>query len=331
MRALILLSLLLLAGVAFPTLSCLSDVTSTIMSQQGLNIAIVLTLTIFLIAAAYVAGSMLSNANYIVFAKDELYHLAFSVVFLVGFSGVVIMSCGIIDTFFDSLFANIGALPSGCYSGGSMQSTASCYITVVRADATRMSESYIQHYLDELMDSTFSWSLQIPLLNSYTSSGAAYKRVRSNQYDMILNSFLIPALMSVSMQKIMIDFISENVITWIMPVAFLLRLFIPTRQMGNILIALSLGLYIIVPFMYVFNFAMYDVVNNHDDCVQFSPAVCDYVADSGCGNSAQTCDNPDSFWNVGRLIPVAFFLPNLTFAILISFLGSVHKALRVIG
>ncbi|HSB47210.1 MAG TPA: hypothetical protein VLD37_04285 [Candidatus Bilamarchaeum sp.] len=334
MRAILFLALLALAGVSFPALACISDATNVVLSQQGVNIGIVLMLTIFVIAAAYVAGSVLTNANYIVFAKDELYHLAFSVAFLAGFSGVLLMSCSIMDTFFDSLFTNLGTLPSGCYSGGSMQSTASCYITLVRGDATRLSESYIQHYLDELMDSTFSWSLQIPLLNTYTSTADSYKRVKSNQYDMILNSFLIPALMSVSMQKIMLEFISENVITWVMPSAFLLRVFIPTRQMGNILIALSLGLYIIVPFMYVFNFAMYDVVNNQADCQQFAPAVCDFVADSGCGNPIQTCDNlgsSDSFWNIGRLIPVAFFLPNLTIAILITFLGAIHKALRVVG
>jgi hypothetical protein len=330
MRALFFL--LLMAGIGFSTLSCIGNATEIVLTGQGVNIGIVLMLTIIVIAAAYMAGSVLTNANYIVFAKDELYHLGFSVVLLAGFSGVLLFSCSVMDMFFVSLFDNLGTLPSGCYStGSSMQGAATCYINKVRNDATRISEHYIQNYLDKLMDSTFSWSLQIPLLNTYTSTAGAYKRVQSNQYDMILNSFIIPALMSVSMQKIMLDLISENVITWVLPAAFLLRVFIPTRQMGNILIALSLGLYIIVPFMYVFNFAMYDVVNTKDDCLQFSDAICDFTVDSGCGDPDQTCDNPNGFWQVGRLIPIAFFLPNLTIAILITFLGSIHKALRVIG
>jgi hypothetical protein len=92
-----------------------------------------------------------------------------------------------------------------------------------------------------------------------------------------------------------------------------------------------IGLYVLVPFMYVFNFAMYDVVNTQHDCQLVANSVCDFVVDSGCGSPAQTCVNPDSFWQVARLIPEAFFLPNLTIALLITFLSAMHKALRVIG
>lgn len=328
----LLLFALLAFGLSSATLSCTSDATGIIFTEQGTNIIAVIMFTAVLIAAAYMAGSLLTNANLTVFAKDEIWHLGFSVALLMSFSVILLMSCSIIDLFFESLFANLGTLPSGCYGpGSSMQSAANCYINLVRADATRLSESYIQNYLDKLMDSTFSWSFQIPVFNAYTSTAGAYKRIISNQYDIILNSFLVPALMSVSMQKIMLGFISENIIQWVLPIAFLLRIFIPTRQMGNVLIALSLGLYIIVPFMYVFNFAMYDVVNTPEDCLEFSDAVCDNAIDSDCSPTSITCDNSDGFWKVARLIPVAFFLPNLTLAILITFLGSIHKALRVIG
>ncbi len=319
-------------NVTVGSLSCVSNATQLVLSNEGLNIAAVITFTIVLIALAYAVGNVFTNANYTVFAKDELYHLAFSIVILAGVSGIILTSCGIIDLFFGSIFPQLGTYPSGCYTTGqSMQGAASCYLDLTKSDATRLSQSYIKNYLDKLMDSTFAWSIQWPLLNSYTSTAGSYKRIQSNQYDIIVNSFLIPSLMSISMQKIMIDFISENVIQWILPAAFILRIFIPTRQMGNMLIALVIGLYVLVPFMYVFNFSMYDLVNTQQDCQAVAPAVCDFVVDSGCGSPAQTCTNPDSFWNVARLIPVAFFLPNLTIALLITFLSAMHKALRVIG
>jgi hypothetical protein len=327
----LLLFALLALAVSHAALSCLNNATDIILTEQGINIIAVVMFTIVLIACAYMAGSFFTNASYIVFAKDELWHLGFSLALLFGFSGVLLLSCGIIDMFFESLFANIGPLPSGCFSGGTMQTTANCYINLARSNAIRISESYIQNYLDKLMDSTFSWSFQIPVFNAYTSTAGAYKRIISNQYDIILNSFLVPALMSISMQKIMLGFISENIIQWVLPIAFLLRVFIPTRQMGNILIALSIGVYIIVPFMYVFNFAMYDVVSSPTDCMDFKEAVCDNAIDSNCVPPDIACGNPDGFWEVGRLIPIAFFLPNLTLAILITFLGAIHKALRVIG
>ncbi len=319
-------------NVTVGSLSCVSNATDIVLSTEGLNIAAVITFTIVVIALAYAVGNVFTNAGYIVFAKDELYHLAFSIVILAGVSGIILTSCGIIDLFFTSTFTQLGTYPSNCLGAGqSMQGAAGCYLNLTKNNATRLSQSYIKNYLDKLMDSTFAWSIQWPLLNSYTSTAGSYKRIQSNQYDIIVNSFLIPALMSISMQQIIINFISENVVQWILPAAFVLRLFIPTRQMGNMLIALVIGLYVLVPFMYVFNFSMYDIVNTPQDCQNVAGAVCDFVVDSGCGAPVQTCTNPDSFWNVARLIPVAFFLPNLTIALLVTFLSSMHKALRVIG
>jgi len=43
------------------------------------------------------------------------------------------------------------------------------------------------------------------------------------------------------------------------------------------------------------------------------------------------CEDTGSFKDFGRLIPQAFFLPNLTLAIFITFLGAMNKALRVLG
>lgn len=330
----VLLFLLLLAGAAFSAL-CVEGATEIILTEQGTNIVVVIGLTIVVIAIAYMVGQAMGNAGYIIFAKDELFHLMFSIMLLIGFGGIVVFSCAFFDFFYVSFFEESGmfgeaGLESSCYAPGkSMKNTASCYATIAANDARDLSESYIQEYIGNLMDSTFSWTVQIPFVNALSSTAGAYKRVISNQYDIILNSFLVPALMSISMQKIMLDFVSENAIKWILPIGFLLRVFIPTRRMGNIMIALSLGLYILVPFMYVFNFAMYEGVMT--DCTDFADAVCDNAMDSQCTPPANTCSNPNSFWNVARLIPLAFFLPNLTLAILITFLGSINKALNVIG
>jgi hypothetical protein len=210
-----------------------------------------------------------------------------------------------------------------------MQTVATCYIGMVKADGQAISENYINEYVGKMMDSTFSWSLQLPLVTSYTSTAGAYKRIVSNQYDTILNSFLVPALMSIGMQKIALDFINENMVNWVLPSAFVLRFFIPTRHMGNLLIALVVGVYVLVPFMYVFGFAMYDALLTTGDCDSFKAAVYDFHVDGG--SDVATCGNPNSFWHVARLIPQAFFLPNLTIVVLITFLTAMHKALTVIG
>ena len=334
MNTKLILIMLLLSSAVFADMACMNNATDVILGPSyGVQdlILVVIGFTIIIIALAYTIGTATNNAPFTIFAKDEIYHLGFSILILLAMSGIVLTSCYVVDFFSASVFQNTGITNTACYSGATMQDVAACFAKSALDDATTMSTSYIQAYLDNLMDSTMSWSLQWPLLNSYTSSAASYKRIVSNQYDMILNSFLIPAMMSISMQKLALQFIKDNIVEWLLPIAFLLRVFIPTRQMGNILIALSLALYVIVPFLYVLNFAMYNTLMSKSDCTEFSGAVCDYIADGGNCTPTSVCTNPDGFWMVARLIPQAFFLPNLTIAIVITFLTAMNKALKVMG
>jgi hypothetical protein len=286
--------LLALSGTVFPAMACLNNATQVILGTPDVSglIAAVIALTIMGIAGAYAIGSATNNPHLTILAKDEAYHLLFSIAILIGMSGIVMMACNTLDFFNTSIFTVLkdsGVLQSSCYGPlATMPDVATCYANTAENDAHSLSQVYINKYIDNLMDSTMSWSIQLPIMNSYTSTADSYKRIVSNQYDMIVNSFLIPALMSISMQKLGLQFIKDNVITWVLPTAFLLRVFAPTREMGNMMIALSLGLYIVIPFLYVFNFAMYDALLNKQDCVEFRAAVWDYVADGGNPTSATT-------------------------------------------
>jgi hypothetical protein len=331
----LLLGLLAICATSSAAIACMNNATEIILGptygMQGLILGVI-GLTVVIIAAAYAAGSATGNAGMTVFAKDEIYHLGFSILMLMSMSGIMLTSCMVMDFFSTAVFQSANITASSCYSqSATMQSIAVCYAKSATNDAQETSRIYIQKYIDNIMDSTMSWSLQWPLMNSYTSTAASYKRIVSNQYDMILNAFLIPAMLSISMQKLALTFIKDNVVTWFLPTAFLLRVFIPTRQMGNMFIALSLALYIIIPFLYVFNFAMYDSLMDKNDCAKFSGAVCDFVADGGNCTPASVCANKEGFWFIARLIQQAFFLPNMTIAIVITFLASINKVLRVMG
>jgi len=322
------LAILLLALAGLSSASCVSNATGVVLSDQGAFIGVIIGVMIVAIAFAYMFGTALHYPNFIVFAKDEAYHLAFSVFLLISFSAIMVFSCQMTQLFFDETFKNLGV--SKCYSDGKLPSeVAECYINDAKNDARSLSERYIQKYIDNMMDSTYSASIAIPLFTAYTATAGAYRRVVSSQYNMIFSTFLVPAMMSISMQKFMLVFINENVIKWVLPTAFLLRFFPLTRHMGNIFLAIAIALYVLVPMLYAFNLAMYDVT--FKDCATLSKAACDFVVDGNCSPTTNTCGNPDSLWNVARLIPQAFFLPNLTVALVITFLGSIHKALRVIG
>jgi hypothetical protein len=315
----IFLFIILLASVGFSA-SCVDNVSDIIISEQGGNIAIVMMLIVVVIAIAYMIGSATGNPRATIFAKDELYHFGISLLLLVGFTGIVGFSCQTMDYFFSATFEQLGTLQ--CYSPGDELATVSkCYIKLAKSDAEQIAQQYLKENIDNQMYATFSLTLQVPLLDAFTVSTNAYKKVYAQQYDMVLNSFVIPALLSLNMQKILLEFITDNIIKWVLPIAFLFRVFFPTRQMGNFLIALSVGLYILVPFLYTFNLAMYDVVSL--DCSKYASATNDIVFGSGCSTYG--------FWNVGRLMPQAFFLPNLTIALFITFMAAINKALRVLG
>jgi len=322
--------LLLLCSAAFPA-GCISDASDIIMSEQGTLIAAAIGLMVVVIAAAYMIGSATSNANYTLFAKDEIYHLGFSIMMLLVFSGIVLLCCDIMDYFMATTFSYVGTSGSTCYVSGTstIQTASECYVNRMTNTARALGERYVQKHIDALMESTFSFSIQFPLMDYYITVPSSYKRIVSNQYDMMMNSFILPAMVSISMQKLAVNFINENIIRWVLPIGFLLRIPPPTRQMGDILIALALALYVIVPVMYTFNLAMYDITLNDCNSSNYN-AACDYAVDGGAC-SQYACTNPDGFWRVALLIPQAIFLPNLTIAILVTFMASIHKALRVIG
>ena len=313
-----LLAFLLLVSISF-SLDCISNATDWIFQEQGILIGTVIMLTVLAIIISYIIGIFSRDVKFTIFAKDELYHLGFSVVLLVGFSTILLFSCNVVEMFYSTTLEDLGPT-SPCYDSHlSMGDVTLCYMNSMSSKATMMSESYIDKYIGKLMGSTWSFSMSLPLLHSYTVTAKAYKRVESAQYDTVMNMFLFPVVVSLSIQELMLTFVVVEFVKWLLPIAFVLRFFIPTRQMGNLLIALAVALHIVLPFVYVFNFAMYDVL--YQDCEQ------DLVYDDVFGG----CGNPNSFWEVATLVPQAFFLPNLTIALVVTFMVSINKALRVIG
>ncbi len=316
-----LLLFLLLVSSAF-ALNCIENATAWILQEQGVLIVGVLVLTALIIGIAYMVGMATGNVNYTVFAKDELYHLGFSVVLLLFFSTILLVSCDAVEMFYNTIFDQIGAETSSCYeSTATMGDVSLCYMQNLKSKSRRLAENYIDQYVSQLMGSTWTFSLSLPLMNSYSVSAEAYKRIWAAQYDTTTNMFIFPALMSINIQELILTLVVVEFVKWLLPIAFLLRIFIPTRQMGNMLIALAMGLHVVIPFFYVFNLAMYDIL--FQDCAGFEPLINDFVFGR--------CADPGSFWEVASLIPQAFFIPNLTIALVITFMVSINKALRVIG
>lgn len=310
--------------------ACVENFADVMSGDLGVNIVLAFTLATMVVAIIYAIGTTTGNANMIVLSKDELYHLLFSIALLVALGGLLNLSCLIFSGFLDfalglekdgaKVFPGIEA--SVCYNGvESPQTISRCFMNRIESDARQMVERLIKKSIDEEMESTFVVSIYNPFTGGTTLPFTAYRRTYSAQLDLIAMSFVMPALTSISVQKLLINF-SLDIVTWLLPIAFFFRVLPPTRQMGNALIAVSIALYVLMPVLYSLSGAMDAVVFTDSECAAFANAVNDRVMGD--------CASPLSFWKVARLMPQAFFLPNLNLALTITFLGGINKALKVI-
>ncbi|MEK6982440.1 MAG: hypothetical protein AABX38_05905 [Candidatus Micrarchaeota archaeon] len=310
-------------------------------SGMGAYIGVSFMLMVILLILAYLFGTMTQNANLLAFYKDELYHVLFSAILLVCISGIFYFSCVSLSAFLDFTLTQLGS--SACYSGVEAPSTvASCYFSGIEVRLRTFVSQGIKQSLQNEMESTVMLMINNPITGSTYMPLTAYKKAYASQFDMVVNSFVMPALVSITMQKTLIK-ISSALVPWLVAIAFFLRVFMPTRQMGNMLIAVGLALYIVLPTMYAVNGAMDELI--FKDCNSYRSLVADEVMGgitrsvTGTGPNQQVqpvvdasaCTSNTSFWIIASSMPQAFFLPNLTLALVITFIAGINKALKTIG
>ncbi len=66
----------------------------------------------------------------------------------------------------------------------------------------------------------------------------------------------------ISMQSIILQFISVTALTAILPLGLILRAFYATRKLGGFLMAVSLGMYVVFPLSYLFNAILISTYNS---------------------------------------------------------------------
>ncbi|MBI5222945.1 hypothetical protein HY990_00835 [Candidatus Micrarchaeota archaeon] len=330
-----LLSLILFSPVVF-SLSCSTSTFNDILGgDSGRILGVALFLTVLIIALAYAFGSIMNNQHATVFAKEELFPLFMSAILVVGIGSVVFFSCSLFSSFLDYSFSPLaigvgsGTSLDSCYVGSdSLQRLSFCYLSRTKAAAQQYVSAAMDKSLHSEMDSTNVIGASNPISGSVSLPTTAWKRAYAAQFESMAMSFALPSLISLTIQVL---FLSLNVelIKWLLPAALLLRILPPTRHLGNVLIAIVIVLYVIVPFFYALNGAMDNKLTTSASCIDsYTSIVSDPTLDYDTTGSS--CDSPTGYWALARLIPHAFFLPNLVLAISITFIVSLSKALEVI-
>lgn len=292
--------------------------------DPGLMIGLALMLTILGIALLYMAGSITNNAEMLVLAKDEIYHLLFSIFLVASVGGIMFFSCQVLSSFLDFVLGPEGLdlmTPHGCYTGIESPMTISeCYLSDITDTTQAAAGKMLQESIRHEMESTLIVSVYNPFTGGVSIPLGAYHKAYAMQFDLVAMNFALPALVTLNLQMLVLSF-AVDIIKWLVPVALLLRVVPPTRYFGNMLIAITVALYVIVPTLYALNGAMDQVV--FSECPRYAAVVDDPLMGG--------CESDTGFWMIARAMPQAFFLPNLALALTITFLGSIAKALKVLG
>jgi len=311
--------------------SCVQNAGEEVIASAGWIIGIAAMLTTMVIAAAYMYGSVKHDANSLVFAKDELFHLGVSIVLVVAVSGIISSACLVTNYMFQMLFGNSLGLCGG--PDADLISMQSCVISGPLGAANSITADFSKMEIENMMYSSWFYTYAVPFSDMVTTVTSAFMKTYAMQLETITNVYMLPVLTSLKLQQIVLNLAARFSITLILPAGFVFRLIPPLRRFGNFLLALSFGLYVILPFFTIFNYSTFNASARY--CSKYQDALSDTVMGSngttyGYGS---TCGgtHEHGFWTVASLIAQAFFLPNLTLALFVTYISAMNKALSVIG
>jgi hypothetical protein len=312
-----------------------SAVDTLVRSSVGGLIGVVSALVIFTMGVVYIVGTAAERPELVVLAKDEIYNLLISLMVLLMFGTVMAAGCTVLGGAFDTAYRSIhdasSTVVDACYDpSGTPQEISVCYLKQMQSDSSNIIERYTRENINFLIDGS-AYSNYYGLLGGTTFAPKAYKRTQAAFIDTVKNMFVLPAYMSISAQLILMRFFigtgantSSAVLSLILPAAFILRLLPPTRMVGNMMVGFSVGIYLIIPLLLALNGIVYAYGFSAADCATFQQAIRDdQILPMGA------CDSPYNLFNVARLYPQAFLLPNIAIVLFVVFANSISKALRM--
>ena len=280
-------------------------------------IAISFALVSFCIALVYMYSKFHEDPAMGVWAKDEAFNLIISVLLFVGLLIFFSASCSLASS----------------YSGGNPIYASQQYLdALISSNGLNILKTLSSDSLTNQLDATKYRYLG---LTPFWGEGAALRSNRKaySSHEEHLIDLYLPIIASLTAQKYIITGIAWMGAYVLLPFAFVMRLIPPTRDFGNVLIALFFSLYIVVPTLYAMSGKVFmtDIVNAPSPYTTDSSLekFCSYGLDNReppCGPSKYTI-----LYRIGSTIPQAVFLPNLVIIVAISCIMALSKALRAIA
>lgn len=288
-------------------------------------IAISFMLITLAIAGAYMYGKGMSSPEAEVWARDEATNLVITVLL---FAGLV------------AFFQGACALAQG-YTGNSPFEASYQYLDrLVYNQAAPAIKFLVSESLENQKDATkYLYIGMVPYTGHGVAPDANLRALSANK-EFLVDLFL-PMAASLSAQKQILQVIELVASGVLLPFAFILRLIPPTREMGDMLIALFFALYIVAPTVYAMSGAAFETVVSEPmmhmatrTYLAGSPPVpqqvtepiydfYDFSMQGGHGTAAW-------LYRIGTVLPQAIFIPNLVIVIVTTCAMAMAKGLRAI-
>ncbi len=313
-----LLPLVLLALFFLPTLSAanLFDATGYCFTQPlsfVTDFSSPLTISVFglvfLIAIAYLLSQVIEKPELSVWAKSEGVTLAWSVI-LIGL---------VLSAFFLSCEVSNLLIQSGSAAASPLAVASAHLDTLSNNFGLPLASTLVQSSISNQLGSMYYAYWSVPVLNGGGMAYRANKRAWAQQDDLLADLYL-PMMISVRVQKLLLDVLSLGVISILLPAALFLRVFFFSRDTGNLLIALSFAVFFALPLVYVFSFQATDAI---------LPQLGGTPANPFAGlASAQDSIVGDAFQRIGFLATAAILFPNLALVVMVTMTMALNKALK---
>jgi len=195
----------------------------------------------FVISLLYMLGSFMGNPGLTARAKNEMYQVLVTALFLASIILFVSVAC------------NVDVSGVGLGVGGNMYYVAELYLAWLRDMVASTLASFI--FLSHVVLGFTSFSAGVPI-TFVTVYGQPFTGMYSMMtlLNLLINVLSISLLVTIA-QIVTLKIIEVSALNVLLPVGVVCRSFPITRRFGGALMAIAIGLYIGYPFLLVLDFA----------------------------------------------------------------------------
>lgn len=271
-------------------------------SAMGL-VALAIMLAVLIIALSYMIGTATSNPSLLAFSKDEISHLAITILLTVFLLSFFEGSCHFFNQFLDA-------------PGGAM-SISQNYMYNLQVEGNMMLSSLIKSSVSEKFKGARLHGYTMPFTGGEMYFLYSYHNAKARQYE-ILADMVTMGYIGAGVQYYVLMFVQSFVFPVLLPFGLILRALPFVREAGNVLLALCFSIIIILPFAYAVNASASSITIDAGFC------------DSDSERVLSGCSGLTGWGSIAAYLFQTIFLPNLAMVVFITGASAMVKAAKVI-